>query len=95
MAASTAKVCFDSKTLKICLIVLLTVSIIALFTLNFFIRAEQSRLEAARAKAAALEQANSDLNNKIDNLGTPEGVEQIAGDELGLGKPGSAEITLK
>lgn len=95
MTGNTARFRLDSHTLKICLIVLLTLCIIALFTLNFFIRAEQSRLEAARAQAAALEQANDDYHNRIDNLGTPEGVEQIAGDELGLGKPGSAQITVK
>jgi cell division protein FtsL len=95
MTAGTAKFRLDSHMLKICLILLLVLCIVALFTLNFFIRAEQSRLEAARAQAAALEQSNDDYQNRIDNLGTPEGVEQIAGDELGLGKPGSAQITVK
>ena len=95
MAGNAAKFRLDSQTLNICLIVLLALCIIALFTLNVFIRAEQSRLETARAQAAALEQSNDDYHNRIDNLGTPEGVEQIAGEELGLGKPGSAQITVK
>lgn len=85
----------DSRTLKVCIAVLLLLFTVALFTINYFIRQGESRYNAARSQAAALEQKKDDLTDRIGNLGTPEGVEQIAGDELGLGKPGSVQIPVK
>jgi len=59
----------------------------ALLTLNLTIDATRQKTEDLRDQAAQLEQENSKLENNIDGLGSLEGVEQIAKDELGLVDP--------
>ena len=47
----------------------------------------QNRTEKLYNRAAALEQENSSLENKIANLGTVQSVMEIAKEELGLVQP--------
>ena len=44
----------------------------------------KNQTEDLRAQAAALEQENSDLEEKIQNLGSVQSVLEIAQEELGL-----------
>ena len=64
----------------------------ALLTLNLTIDATRQKTEDLRDQAAQLEQENSKLENNIDGLGSLEGVEQIAKDELGLVDPDTVII---
>lgn len=74
-----------SKTLtKIALLGVIVLSTVTLIALHAAIGRSQAQAEAMRAEAAALEQQNSELENRID--GGPD-VEQIAGEELGLVDP--------
>ena len=52
----------------------------------------RQRAEDLRQSAMVLEQAQQDLQNRIDDLGTDEGVRQIAQEELGLVDPDTVII---
>lgn len=73
----------SSTLTKTVVMAAIVVSMVALLTLNIAIDAANARLEADRDKAAQLEQENKDLADKNDKLGTIEGAEQTAKDELG------------
>jgi len=64
----------------------------ALLTLNLTIEGVRNKTNELRDQAAQLEQENSQLEENIDNLGSVEGVEQIAKDELGLVDPDTVII---
>lgn len=67
-----------TKTMVICMAAL---SMVALLTLNLTINALRDRAEEARKEAARLEYEQSQLEDKIDNLGSAEGAEDTARDE--------------
>ena len=73
--------------LKILVILLVVFSMAALIALGWVQYRVGSQTEQLRWKASALEQENSELETKIANLGTPESVEEIAREELGLVRP--------
>lgn len=67
-------------------------SMVALLTMHFTISATQRKTRELAEQAARLEQENSKLEDNIDGLGSAEGVEQIAKDELGLVNPDTVII---
>ena len=70
----------------------IVLSMAALLTLHLTISAARQRNEELTDQAAQLEQENSDLEENIEGLGSAEGVEQIARDELGLVDPDTVII---
>lgn len=82
-----------SNLLKAAVLVLLVVSIITLAALGSELHAAKSRAEDMRQQAAQLEQENTDLEQKINDLGTVEGVINIAQEELGLVAPDTVILT--
>lgn len=64
----------------------------ALLTLNLTIEGVRNKTNELKDQAAQLEQENSQLEENIGNLGSVEGVEQIAKDELGLVDPDTVII---
>lgn len=73
------------KTLtKVALLGVIVLSTVTLIALHAAIDRSEAQREAMRAEAAALEQKNNELENRIDS---GVDVEQIAGEELGLVDP--------
>lgn len=78
-----------TKTVVMSAIVL---SMAALLALQLSIRISENRTAALAEQAAQLEQENSELEENIDALGSADGVQQIARDELGLADPDTVVI---
>lgn len=78
-----------AKTIVLSAIVLSTVT---LLTIHGVIQGIRANTEAARQEAARQEQEKADWQNKIDNLGSQDSVEDIAKDELDMVKPDSGYI---
>ncbi|MBQ8579675.1 MAG: hypothetical protein IJ448_03165 [Oscillospiraceae bacterium] len=57
------------------------------------IQNNRSQYEAMRIQAVMLEGENADLTNRIQNVGTVEGIELIAREELGLEFPDTIVFT--
>ena len=74
----------SSPVLKIVLLVTILLSTVVLIALGIFIKGEQAKADAWRDQAALEQQKNQELNNKLDNLGSLESVQQIAQELLGL-----------
>lgn len=83
------KVIFQSGSLalKIIVAVLIVFSMAALAALRWVHIGIQERTGELRQEAAALEHQNSELEKKIDELGSVKSVEDIAESELGLADP--------
>ena len=64
----------------------------AILAMNTALVQGRQRAEDLRQSAMALEQAQQDLQNRIDDLGTDEAVRQIAQEELGLVDPDTVII---
>ena len=77
---------------RVVLIALLVLSIMTLITLRYLSWQRTSQIEDMRREAEILEAENDDLQHKIDGKESVEGVEQIAGDELGLVDPDTIVI---
>ena len=73
--------------LKIVLIVLIAFSILALIALQWVHSGILEETRNLKDEAAAVEQANEDLKEKKDNLGSVQSVQDIAREELGLVDP--------
>ena len=73
--------------LKIVLIVLIAFSILALIALRWVHSGILEETRNLKDEAAAVEQANEDLKEKKDNLGSVQSVQDIAREELGLVDP--------
>ena len=78
--------------LKIVLILLIVFSMAALIALGWVRGSIQAQTGDLRDEAAALEQENSDLNEKIGDLGSVQSVKDIAEEELGLVDPNTVII---
>ena len=79
--------CQAKPVTKIVIIVSILLCTLALLVIHSAIVREQARLEAAKAAALAQEQEQNELQDKIDHLGSQEGIVDIAGDELDLHDP--------
>lgn len=78
--------------LKVMIIVLILFSMGALIALRWVTNSIRQETENMRSEAAAVEQENSDLQKKIDELGSVKSVEEIAEEELGLVSPDTVLI---
>ena len=78
-----------TKTAVLCAAVL---SIVALLALSLSIGVAEKSTAELTEQAARLEQENEDLEEKIDDLGSVDSVQQIAEDELGLVDPDTVVI---
>ena len=74
----------SSRTTKIVVCVAILLSVVTILVLHSATLDAQAKAEAWRQKAQQLEQANQKLEEKIENLGTLEGIKDIAQDELGM-----------
>ena len=79
----------SSNLTKMVVIVTIVLSLAALTALRLSMNALHSRTEDLRATAASLEEANSDLQEDIEQLGSLQSIVEIAEDELGLVQPGT------
>lgn len=71
----------SNRRTKTVVIAMIAVCMVSLLTLNLTINAIENKKEADRKEAARLEYENSQLEDKIDNLGTVEGAMDAAKDE--------------
>ena len=78
--------------LKKRLIALILASMLALGALAFVHHRIQVRTQALLEEAAALEQENRELQEKINALGSVQSVQDIAREELGLVDPNTVMI---
>ena len=82
----------SSNLLKIVVAALIVFSMAALLALGWMGRGLAERTQAQKDSAAALEQENRDLQEKIDNADSVQGVQDIAREELGLVDPNTIVI---
>jgi len=82
----------SSNLLKIVVAVLIVFSVAALLALSWMRGGILEQIQAQKDAAAALEQENADLQEKIDELESVQGVQQIAREELGLVDPNTIVI---
>ncbi|MCD7859717.1 MAG: cell division protein FtsL [Firmicutes bacterium] len=76
-----------SRLVRAVLIAAVSLSVVAIVVLSISLRAALREQADLRQQAADLEEENSRLEEKIDALGSVDGVAQIAQDELGLVDP--------
>ena len=81
-----------SPALKIVMTVLIVFSMAALTALAWVRGSIRSQVEDLRQEAAALEQENRELQEKINALGSVQSVQDIAREELGLVDPNTVVI---
>ena len=74
-------------SLKAALIVLIVLSMSALLALRWVHNGIQAETQRKAEQAAAMEGENTDLQEKIDSIGSVQSIRQIAQDELGLADP--------
>lgn len=77
---------------KVVVITLILVSTAALITLSWSGNQLRREIAQLREEAAVLAAENAELKEKIDKLGTLEGVEDIAEDELEMVDPDTIVI---
>lgn len=77
----------SSRMTKLVICAAIIVSVVTILVLRSAKLEAQAQAEAWRAKAQQLEQENKKLEEKIDSLGTLEGIKDIATDELGMEDP--------
>lgn len=82
----------SSNLLKIVVTVLIVFSMAALLALGWMHSGIREQIQAQKDAAAALEQENRDLQEKIDNVDSVQGVQDIAREELGLVDPNTVVI---
>ena len=82
----------SSNLLKIVVAALIVFSMAALLALGWMNRGLWEQTQAQKDAAAALEQENRDLQEKIDNADTVQGVQDIAREELGFVDPNTIVI---
>ncbi len=77
---------------KIVAVSAIVLSMVALLTLRLAQNDVQRQTQEMMSEAARLEQENAQLEEKIENLGSVTGVEQIAEEELGFVDPDTVLI---
>lgn len=83
----------SSTLLKCVVLAAIVLSIAALITLRISLVETQEQKQALRNQAAQLEADNKELKEDISQVGSQEGIEKIAQEELGLVKPDSSFFT--
>lgn len=83
-----------SKTItKVVVLAAVILSMTALIVLGGAIAGTRAQTEALRSQAAGLEQENRRLEDYIEDLGTVQGIIQIAREKLGLVEPDTVIIS--
>ena len=82
----------STPLLKIVLILVILFSMAALLALSWVRGSIQARTEEMRQQAAELEYQNEELEEKVNNLDSIQGVKDIAKEELGLVDPDEVVI---
>lgn len=83
----------SSTLLKCVVLAAIVLSIAALITLRICLVEAQARNEELRSQAAQMEADNKELKEDISEVGSQEGIEKIAQEELGLVKPDASFFT--
>lgn len=81
--------------LKIVVILLILFSMVALIALRWVTNSIRQETENLREEAAAVEQENKDLQEKIDELDSVKGVQAIAEEELDMVDPDTVIVDPK
>ena len=81
-----------SNILKIILIVLILFSIVALISLRWVHSGILTEIDALKDEASGLEYANEVLEQKTEELGSVQSIQDIAKEELGLVDPATILI---
>ena len=76
-----------SNILKIILTVLILFSIVALIALRWVHNGILTQIDDLKKEASGLEHANDVLEQKTEDLGSVQSIQDIAGEELGLVDP--------
>ena len=76
-----------SNILKIILTILILFSIVALIALRWVHNGILSQIDELKEEASELEHANEELDQKTQELGSVQSIEDIAKEELGLVDP--------
>ena len=84
-----------SNILKIILILLILFSIVALVALRWVHSGILTQIDALKDEAAGLEYANEVLDQKTEELGSVQSIQDIAKEELGLVDPDTTIIDLE
>ena len=84
-----------STVLKIVVMVLIVFTMAALVALRWVHNGIQEQTADMRAEAAVLEQENTDLEDRIGQLGSVKSVEDIAREELDLVNPDTIVIDVQ
>lgn len=79
--------CRSKFLTKVVVIAAIVLSTAALITLRWAQNDLERQNQQIRTEAAALEQKNAELEQKIDQLGSVQSVQDIAEEELGLVDP--------
>ena len=82
-----------SSVLKIVVTVLIVFSMAALLALRWVHSGILAQTQERRDEASAVEYANDELRDKIDDIGSVQSVQDIAQQELGLVDPDTVIIT--
>ena len=77
---------------KVVVIALILVCMAALITLRWSTNQMKNEISELRSEAAQLEAENAELKEKLDELDSVEGVENVAEDELGMVDPDTIVI---
>jgi cell division protein FtsB len=85
----------SSRSLKIAIIVLIVFSMIALTALSWVRTSIRNRTEDMRQEAAALEDENADLKERLENPDALENIMELARELLGLVDPDTILIDPK
>ena len=81
-----------SNILKIILILLILFSIVALIALRWVHNGILTQIDALKDEASGLEYANEVLEQKTEDLGSVQSIQDIAKEELGLVDPDTVII---
>ena len=81
-----------SNILKILLIVLILFSIVALIALRWVHNGILTQIDELKEEASGLEYANEVLDQKTEELGSVQSIQDIAKEELGLVDPNTVII---
>ena len=84
-----------SNILKVILILLIIISIITLVALRWVHNGILTEIADLKEEASGLEYANEELEEKMDQLGSVQSIQDIAQDELGLVDPDTVLIELE
>ena len=74
---------------KVVLMIVIVLCMAALISMRIFVNDLHNRTQKLQDDAAALDNANSELEEKIDQIGSVQSVIDIAQEELGLVAPGT------